>query len=142
VLKEEDFFWWEKEIIDIISRKPDKRTIHWYYDKKGNGGKTTFSKYLSHEYEAIPIGGKKNDMLYMCAEFPSMIYIMDIERSMEDYVSYGGIEKIKDGYYMCSKYESKPIIRPNPHIICFANFKPNKDELSEDRWHIVDINKI
>ena len=64
---------------------------------------------------------------------------MDIERSMEDYISYGAIEKIKNGYFMCAKYESKPIIRNPPHLLIFANFKPNIDELSLDRWVIREL---
>jgi len=68
---------------------------------------------------------------------PSLVYIYDIERSLEDHISYGAIEKIKNGYFMCSKYESKPIIRPCSHVICFANFEPNNMKLSVDRWHVV-----
>ena len=60
---------------------------------------------------------------------------------MEDYVSYGSIEKIKNGYFMCSKYESKPIVRNSPHVFIFANFEPELDALSLDRWHIVNLDK-
>lgn len=134
-------FDWQKEIIDIIKKKADKRTIHWYWEKKGGIGKTSFSKYLSHHYGAIPLEGKKNDILFCAAEFKSNIYIYDLERSMEDYVSYGSIEKIKNGYFMCSKYESKPIVRNSPHVFIFANFEPELDALSLDRWHIVNLDK-
>ena len=58
---------------------------------------------------------------------------------MEEYVSYGAIEKIKNGYYMCSKYESKPIIRNPPHIIIMANFEPDYEALSKDRWIVIAI---
>lgn len=130
---------WQKDIISIVEKEPDDRVIHWYWEDKGNVGKTTFAKYLSHHYGAIPVEGKKNDILYCCAEFESDIYIFDFERSMEEYISYGAIEKIKNGYFMCAKYESKPIIRNPPHVIIFANFEPDKLELSLDRWHIVKI---
>ena len=40
---------------------------------------------------------------------------------------------------MCSKYESKPVIRNSPHVIVFANFEPDKSALSEDRWLILNI---
>jgi len=58
---------------------------------------------------------------------------------MEEYISYGAMEKIKNGFYMSSKYESKPIIRNCPHIICFANFEPDYDKLSQDRWKVHNI---
>lgn len=136
ILAESQLYDWQKDIIKIIEKEPDDRKIYWYWEPNGNMGKTTFSKYLSSKYGAIPVEGKKNDILYCCAEFESEIYIMDIERSMEDYISYGAIEKIKNGYYMCSKYESKPIIRNPPHFIIFANFEPDKKALSLDRWII------
>lgn len=138
-LSPDKLYPWENEIINIILSKPDERTIYWYWEPTGNTGKTTFSKFLSFYYKAIPLEGKKNDILYCAACFPSLIYIYDIERSLEDHLSYGAIEKIKNGYFMCAKYESKPIIRSNPHVICFANFPPNNMKLSNDRWKITEL---
>lgn len=131
-----ELYPWQKDIIDIIEKKADDRTIHWFWEPAGNVGKTTFAKFLSYTYNAVPLEGKKNDILYCAALFPSSIYIYDIERSLEEHLSYGAIEKIKNGYYMCAKYESKPIIRPSPHVICFANFEPQTHKLSHDRWSI------
>lgn len=135
-----ELYPWQKQIEEIAKSEPSDRKIYWFYDEIGNMGKTQFSKYMSHHYNAVPIEGKKNDILYCCAEFESDIYIYDIERSLEEYVSYGAIEKIKNGYYMCSKYESKPIIRNSPHIFIFANFLPKLEALSKDRWEIYNIN--
>lgn len=132
---------WQLEIVDICNKIPDDRTIYWYWEPKGKMGKTTFAKYLAIRYGAIPIEGKKNDILFCAANFESDIYVFDFERSMEEFISYGAMEKIKNGFYMCSKYESKPIIRNPPHIFCFANFEPNKDMLSSDRWVIHKINE-
>ena len=125
---------WQREIINIISNEADDRSIYWYWEPVGCSGKTSFCKYLSIKYGAIPIEGKKNDILYCAAIFESEIYVMDIERSMEDFVSYAAIEKIKNGYYMCAKYESKPVIRNCPHLFIFANFEPDLEMLSADRW--------
>lgn len=138
-LEENQLYDWEKKIIEIIKNEPDERTIHWVWESEGNKGKTTFCKYLCIKYNAIPLDGKKNDVLYCAAEFPSNLYIWDLERSMEDYVGYGAIEKIKNGLYTCAKYESKPIIRNCPHVFIFANFEPEKKKLSNDRWKIIKI---
>lgn len=139
VLLETQLYPWQRSIIDIISSEPDDRTIHWFWEANGCTGKTTFAKYLSHKFGAIPLEGKKNDILYCAAMFESDLYIWDLERCMEEYVSYGALEKIKNGYFMCSKYESKPIIRNSPHVIVFANFAPDIKNLSKDRWNIVSI---
>lgn len=139
ILCEDKLYDWQKDIVNIVTSDPDDRTIYWYWDEKGGVGKSTFTKYLCAKYGAIPVEGKKNDILYCCATFESDIYIFDFERSMEEYISYGAMEKVKNGCYMCSKYESKPIIRNSPHIICFANFEPSKEMLSLDRWKIVKL---
>lgn len=141
ILSLEQLYDWQLEIISIIEQEPDDRTIYWFWEPKGCVGKTCFSKYLSVKYDAVPLSGKKNDILYCAAEFKSDIYIYDIERSQEEFVSYASIEKIKDGYYMCAKYESKPIVRNNPHVIVFANFHPDVTKLSSDRWSIVQLNE-
>lgn len=139
VLKDDQLYDWQKEIVEIIKKEPDDRLIYWYWEPTGNMGKTTFAKYLSIKYNAIPVDGKKNDILYVAAEYESEIYIFDFERSIEDYISYGAIEKIKNGYYMCAKYEGRPVIRNPPHIIIMANFKPDEEALSADRWVIKRI---
>nr|UOF83117.1 rep protein [Cressdnaviricota sp.] len=139
ILSDDKLYNWQKKVIEIIKEEPDDRKIYWFWEEKGCAGKTTFCKYLTSKYGAVPIEGKKNDILYCAAEFESDIYVMDIERSMEDYVSYGAIEKIKNGYYMCAKYESKPIVRNSPHVLIFANFEPDVSALSKDRWIITEL---
>lgn len=139
ILKVEQLYPWQLELVEILKKEPDDRTIHWYWSEDGLTGKSTFCKYLSAEFAAIPLEGKKNDILYCAAQFESDVYVWDLERSMEDFVSYGALEKIKNGYFMCSKYESMPIIRACPHVVVFANFAPDRGKLSKDRWHIVNI---
>lgn len=139
ILEEKNLYTWQKDIVKILDEDPDDRTIYWFWEKEGNVGKTTFCKYLCHEYGAVIIEGKKNDVLHCAAETESDIYIFDFERSMEDYISYSAMEKIKNGLYMSGKYESKMIIRNPPHLICFANFKPDKTKLSADRWKITRL---
>lgn len=139
IISETQLYPWQLEILDIIKSIPDDRTIHWYWEPTGKAGKTCFSKYLAYHHMAIPLEGCKKDILFCAANFPSHIYVYDLERSMEDFVSYASIEKIKNGFFMCSKYESKPVLRDNPHVLIFANFPPDREELSEDRWHIVKL---
>lgn len=139
VITEDMLYTWQIDIINIIKTTPDDRTIYWYWEANGCKGKTQFCKYLSLHFNAIPLEGKKNDILYCAATFDSDLYVFDIERSLEDYISYAALEKIKNGYYMCAKYESKPIVRDSPHLFCFANFKPDIYKLSNDRWKIIEI---
>lgn len=142
ILETSMLYDWQTEIINTVESDPDDRTIHWYYSKSGLTGKTTFAKYLAFYHNAVILEGKKNDILYVAAEYESELYIYDLERSMETYVSYGALEKIKNGHYMVGKYEGKTILRNCPHVFVFANFKPEMEKLSKDRWHLVNIKKF
>lgn len=130
---------WQFEIEKICETEPDDRTVHWYWDAKGKSGKTTLCRYLTRKFGAVQLEGQKKDILFCAATYESNIYLYDLERPMEDFVSYASIEKIKNGYYMCAKYKSRPVDRDPPHVFIFANFPPDSTKLSEDRWHIVNI---
>lgn len=136
---ETNLFPWQEDLLSIIKKEPDNRTIFWIWDEAGNVGKTTFMKFLMRFHGAIPLEGKKNDILHIAAEHESDLYIYDIERSLESYVSYGSIEKIKNGCFMSGKYEGGIVDRNCPHVIIFANFRPETKNLSSDRWFIRKI---
>lgn len=90
---EDNMYPWQSTLMEFINQEPDDRTIVWIWEGVGNVGKTTFMKYLMRFNGAIPLEGKKNDILYQVAENDSELYIYDIERSLETFVSYGSIEK-------------------------------------------------
>lgn len=138
-IEENKLYDWQKDVINIVKEEPDDRTIHWIWDEKGCAGKTTFAKYLCIKYNACYISGNSKDIKFMAAEKDSPIYIFDFVRSMEDKISYEAIESIKNGIYFSGKYESKQVIRNCPHVICMANFRPEKIKLSLDRWHVVQL---
>lgn len=142
LLKLEEMYHWQRYVVDIVCQVPDDRTIYWFWDAKGKRGKTWLAKYLAVKHNGIPVEGKKNDILYCAAMHDSDLYIFDFERSMEEYISYGGIEKIKNGFFLSPKYKSEPVTRACPHVICFANFEPDKEQLSKDRWNIINLKKF
>lgn len=144
LITEDMLFHWQKAIIEIISKLPEKRKIYWYWSKEGNVGKTEFIKYLMYHYKAKFLQGKKTDI--MCnimgkdGKRPiTNLYIFGYPRTCEDYVSYDALESVKDGLLFSSKYESNDMIIPVPHILVFANFKPDMKKLSKDRWIIREI---
>jgi len=131
---------WENDIVKIIQSHPDDRKIYWYVDKAGGAGKTSFSKYLVLNHNAGYVSsGKPNDIKFYCAGDDAEIYVFDYPRSIEGSVSYQAIEEIKNGIYFVGKYESQKICRNPPHVFVFANFYPDLEKLSVDRWVIVDI---
>ncbi len=133
---------WQKLVIELIQTEPDGRTIHWFWESTGATGKTVLAKYIVANYNAMVLGGKGNDCLYAVSDWKDtndLIVIFDFSRQTEEYISYSAMEKIKDGLFFSGKYESKMCIMNSPHVICFANFKPNLLMLSQDRWNVVQI---
>lgn len=133
---------WQKVVVDLISKPPDDRTIIWIWDSLGNKGKSWLCKYLVMNKGAVLVEGSKKGVLNMALRNPSSLYIYDLERSMEDRVPYSSLEKLKNGLYMVDKYEGGMVCEDSPHVVVFANFKPDKSALSADRWHIMNLDKF
>lgn len=136
---------WQLHLRNKILKKPDNREIVWVWDEKGNIGKTAFCKYMVIEHDAVYINGKASDMKYFLAQYfeknpekkgEGLICLMNFTRSIENYISYQGIEEIKDGIWFTTKYKCDTVVHNPPHIVCFANFPPDQSKLSKDRWCI------
>lgn len=146
-MKGHKLYEWQEDLLKIIDKKPDPRKVYWLWEEHGGTGKTSFCKHLCIKYprKVILVGGKAADMKYGIAEFISkpendlQIVLINLVRSNEQFVSYEGIEAIKDGLYYNTKYKSGMCVFNPPHIFIFANFKPDEKKLSADRWEIWDI---
>ncbi len=138
---------WQQEIIDLIETEPDDRTIHWYVDKTGGIGKTQLCKYIVRNYNALYLTGRATDMKYLISKYieeneenaDNLICLFDYTRSIENYVSYQGMEEIKNGIFTNTKYEVKTVIMNSPHIIVMSNFDPEESKFSENRWVITQL---
>lgn len=136
---------WQKEVDLLTNETPDKRTIHWYWEAKGNVGKTAIAKYLCVRKDALYVQGKAADVKYALAKMKAdekpmpKIVIFGFTRSNEHFVSYEAIEAVKDGIFFSGKYESGMVLMNSPHVIIFANFPPEAEKLSLDRWRVVEI---
>ncbi len=144
VLDYEKFYKWQLAT-EKMSKEMDDRTINWIYEPKGNVGKSALVKYMCVNNMALLLSGKGADMKYslkMYEEkhggFPGLI-VIDIPRTVLDYVSYSAIEEIKNGCLFSGKYEASMCIFNSPVIICFANEMPKREKMSLDRWRIYEI---
>lgn len=132
---------WQQEIMDIIKTEPDERTVYWYWEENGKVGKSALVKHLCLEKQAMLItGGSKRDMLYQISEReePPEIIVINIPRSTRG-IDLSGIEEMKDGAFSSSKYKSGMYLMNPPHIFIFANYEPELDFLSVDKWVIKKI---
>lgn len=130
---------WQQKLLTKLKEEPDDRTILWYSDPKGCSGKTSMAKYLAVHHNATVLNNAKTaDLAYAINSQPNII-IINITRSNEQHTNYGAIESIKDGLIFSSKYESHTKLFNSPHVVIFANFEPNYNALTIDRWEIIHL---
>lgn len=141
----EDYYDWQRAICDKIRKDPDDRTIYWIHEATGGVGKSALTRSLCHREDCMLTGGKAADMKYQIAcrwekhgTVPKAI-IFDIPRSSMQYLSYAGMEEIKNGCFASNKYESAMCIVPFSHVICFSNELPDFTAVSKDRWKVGEI---
>ncbi len=119
------------------------RKIHWFYEKQGGWGKSVLATYMVDQMGAIEVGGGAKDCFFgLVAAMEKRdvpIVIFYIPMCQLGYVSYQAIEKIKDGKFFSSKYESGMVRFNRPWVICFANEEPAYESLSEDRWVVEEL---
>lgn len=136
---------WQQKVLDILETKPDRRTINWIWESQGNVGKTFLCKYIDWKHDAILANGKSADVLQAYAKFFEIkktqpkVALVDIPRVNQNYISYSTFEKIKDGLVQSGKYEGAKLRICKHHLFVFANFEPDYDKLSNDRWNIIKI---
>lgn len=133
---------WQIEARNLIDEnKVNHRKILWFYDTVGKTGKTWLCRWLVIKRKAAFVHGKANDILYSVRKInpkPDIVCI-NLSRSKEQWVSYEAIELLKDGLFFCGKYKSKQVVMDPPAVAVFANFPPDVECLSIDRWKIFEI---
>lgn len=142
-----ELYEWQQKIAEELKEKPNDRTINWVWEPKGGAGKTTFQKWIFTNYSnVVVLSGRAADMKNAIIEFVKTndetpdIVLINIPRSVDqDFVSYEGIESIKDMFFYSGKYEGGMICGANPHVYIFANEQPKINKLSKDRWNIREI---
>lgn len=145
VLEPARFHPWQAKMDAELGDEPNDRKIVWLWEQEGSVGKSAFAKYLVVKRDAIVLSGKTADVFYGVQQYiekHSMgpeIVVLDVPRSMLDYINYQSIEKIKDGMFFSGKYEGGMCIFNAPHIVVMSNAEPDLDKMSADRWDVREI---
>lgn len=137
---------WEKKVLEEIKNEPDDRRITWIWSVKGKMGKTQFCKYLVAKHNAAVLHGKGDNIRHGLAEWIKdkgdypWVVVYPIPRCFDTgYLSYEGLENIKDMFFYSGKYEGGQVCGPPPHLYVFANVEPDYDKMSDDRWDVINI---
>lgn len=148
----DNLYNWEKEIINILNTEPNNRTINWIWEPEGCAGKTIFQKYVfTHFDNVVVLSGKGSDMKNGIIQYLNIngilpkIVLINIPRCSTNFISWAGIEEIKDMFFFSGKYEGGMVCGASPHVICFSNedvpknFETGEKFLSEDRFDVLRI---
>lgn len=135
---------WQCIMQKYLMMKPDDRTVVWVCDEKGNNGKTLLCKHMCTVHDAVYLNGPAKYMKYAVTQLvqqgtPPKILLLDLARSQEQFVSYQGIEELKNGIFFNVHYEAQMVTYDEPHLVVFANFMPDQSKLSADRWKIIEL---
>lgn len=135
---------WQQEIVGLLDKKADNRTIVWVYDADGGAGKTALAQRILNQRDDVQVlcPGRSADLAHTVV--PGMkMYIFDVPRTQGDYVSWPFIEELKNGSFMKSKYESTMIHMRPPHVVVLANRPPppstETSGFSEDRIRLITL---
>lgn len=147
LIKEEDFYTWQREITDLLESEADDRTINWFWDTEGGVGKSVWIRWALTKYKICVGGGTADALLTLIArELPTapdglQAVIWDLPRCMKRFDNYGTLEIIKNGFFSATRYEGAKVNMPYCHVFVFANRPPNESMMSADRWNIVCLDK-
>lgn len=130
VMKKEELFPWEIELLDIFRKTAEHRTIHWIWSQESGTGKTIFKQYCENLISILDVNNfKLTDIIHGFDRTHKLIWanISRIDKINDDKLHV--LEKLSDGGNIQStKYEGeKKFIKS--HIVCTSNHPPPFDEL-------------
>lgn len=138
-----ELYNWQKDVETLCMTEPDDRTINWFYGVTGCNGKSSLTKYMIVKHKALLCqDGRASDIknLIFNADMDNCkIIIFDLTRSVGNKISFNALESIKDGLICNTKYETGTKIFNPPHVVVFANERPDENKISKDRWNIVNL---
>lgn len=131
---------WQVDVCSIIKRPPDRRTVHFIVDEKGNSGKSWLAQHCRKVYSDVFVmrPGKHADMAYTLPDKVRTLFL-DCTRQQLEYLPYTFLEELKDGYVMSTKYECRIKEYPPMHVFVLMNQFPDMEKLSADRYNIIEL---
>lgn len=140
------FLKYQKLLVEHMTMKhEDRRTVYWLYDANGNTGKSGIKDYLVAKGLSIPLGWMPIvDIRAQVADHKELpVYVWDLTRQKPKGYSvldlYTGLEDIKGGCFMSTKYKGGVVRMRSPNVWVFSNSLPDFSKLSSDRWVVLEL---
>lgn len=117
------------------------RKILWVVDEEGGKGKTMLAKYIGLKNDGLYIENAKKADIAQAWNLETMI-ACNLTREKSGKIGYSYLESFKDGCMFSAKYKSKTkITMKNIRVVVFANWFPQFNMMSADRWDICELTK-
>lgn len=149
VIHPNDFRPWQRSLWNIVNREPNPRLIYWIYETQGNVGKSAFCRTMSFCRGSCILGGNESAMKHGTSKFVTTngsypyCVLVDLARSNKKNFSFTAIEDVKNKFFFSYRLDSTEVKgKFDCHILIFANHPPSKEnlnQLSEDRWIVLEI---
>jgi hypothetical protein len=155
---------WQASCMELITQeiqqtketKKPTRWIHWWHEPTGGIGKSHLANLLASKHNALLLeAGRKTDLTYTFSQALAgighvPIVVCDFVRTTQPTEAlgtgsnmmtgvYSFLESCKNGRMLVTKYQSRTIYFKPPVVICFANWEPDRESMSLDRWKIVRV---
>ncbi len=127
---------WQIDIFKRLMAQNDRKVM-WVYDATGGKGKSWLAMYLMviYNYDLLNGTTATKDVVGLLSD-PPLGICFDVTRGDASHFSYQTLEHSKNAYMITGKYAGIKTLWEICPVIVFANFAPNRSELSEDRWDI------
>lgn len=127
----------QQNIIDYISTSVPNRQILWIYDETGCNGKSEMATELATSHGWLCLGNARTADIAYAWNGENVVF--DFSRTTMDRINYDVIEQLLNGRVFSTKYESGTKIHRKPFVIALANFLPDQESMTQDRWNIWKI---
>lgn len=135
----EEPYPWQAELEERLTGEPDPRKVLWIYDPEGGKGKSEMYSRLV-EGGAFPMAmGRYPDMAYSVPLGGARTFVFNLARQKQVSILYNFLEDLKDGSVHSTKYV--PVYKrfSRPHVVVFANYEPDYQQMSSDRFEVILI---
>lgn len=132
---------WQADIVDKLGQQPSDREIYFVVDVQGGAGKSSLARHLRSTMGAgvqLLRTGRHQDLAYAFRPGTKCL-LVDVARASSEFIPYGFLEEVKDGYIFSTKYVPLEKVFPTPHVVVFCNVFPDLTKLSEDRFIIITL---
>lgn len=138
---------WHFQLQDELLIRDSNRVITWIFERTGNTRKSTFCRFMEDAHDCLHItqmGGSRDlaTVIQQALErdnWNNGVVIVDLPRDAQQQDLYKPFEMILNGRMTALKYTGGRLRWRTKALVVFANFPPEVNRMSWDRWDIREL---